>query len=761
MSTFDTLIDEQNLAQQKSLRPFWTLDFKDDKPEGEFHNWLVRAYETDIQRQQRRRQQQKMNLSSYRGVEFTKRPQALTSQDARGVSRRSKNPKVSVNHFLDIINQHVSRVTKFRPAVAAEPASNDHFDQMVAKVCDELMESFWQKVDIDDKVRMHNRVARLLGESFIFPLWNENIGPWHPDWIQEQFKAHGIDRDPKNMKPAEIKDIFRNEIKEIKRIPLIDPSTGQQVQNGLGEDLFIDKPMRIGDIEYKMIWPWNVFTHYVPHGDRTRIEWLGFRESMDVDTARALWPEKAELIQVNSGRKFLDVEELEDVAVSRQVEVYRMFHRTTEALDQGREVIWTRDCVLENKPNMYEIDDQKVIPVDWLVDIDVPAVTRGDSTAQHIRPLQHLFNNAFSMVARNEFIFSHPKWFVPNNSINVESLSNQQTVVTYKGDVTPVMSQPNPTGQGTINWMDRVEENMQKIGGIFGQSRGEPPKGITAAVALSFLDEQESERSSESIANHNKSIRNLARQTAALMGNFYDESDDRLRLILGKSRASELEWFKFADLTGILDMRLHTASALPRQKSTRIQTLLDLSERFPGKLDDRQVLDMLDLGQKDKFISVATTAVRAAEAEEQILDERQTIPDPDKSDDHLMHYRIHLSKVNDPAWKVYATKKQKEAMNDHLSATEMLMLEIMEVNPMYVEQVVTQYPQFPAFHKPGREKLAGLLAPPIPPEAALPPEALPAMEAPLPPELNPETMPMDQAADMEAQMNELLPTDLA
>lgn len=745
MSTFDMLLDYQELATQEGQKPFWTLDLNDESQDSELHKWLNQSFDALQSQGQARRQQQRQNLAAYRGINYRRQPASVGDQEARGVGRRVRNPRIVVNHMLDMVEQHVSRMTKFRPAVEAQPASDDHDDRMTAKVADELIEAFWYREDIDKLLEKLNRGKRILGEHFVFIEWNEHKGPLHPDWLKKTFEANGIKKDPRKLKPAEIKDILRNEVKEWPRVAL-------NIKSDTGEPLYIDRPMRIGDVEYKVVMPWNVFMQRNPEGDFENVDWIIYREKLDVDDVKADYPKLADKIAINDGTRFFDAEKLEEVTSSRYVEVYTMYHRSTRWLDQGRRVKWTRDVILENGPNPYELDDQRILPCVRMMDIQVPGMLNGEGMVKHGRPLQHLYNNAFSMTARNQFLFAHPKWMVPKGSVSAESLANQQTLVQYQGATEPRLAQANPTGQETFAWMEKLKEDYQQLMGIFGQSRGEPPSGITAAVALSFLDEQETERANTSIAEHNRVIKEIARQTLAIMGCFYDESDERLGQLLGRTRASDLEFFRFSDLGNITDVRVNTASSLPRQKAARLQTLLDLSERYPEELDNRQVLDMLDLGQKDKYISVSTVAVRAAEKEQSTLETTGDIPAPEKWEDHLMHYKIHLACVNDPAFKVNTPKERQEKMRDHIAGHELIMMEMMQTNPMFMEAVLAQYPQFPSFYE-GRDELAAMMAPPVPPEGAIPPEGMPAMPMP------PVDMPMGQ--EVPAGLNEVDPMNEA
>ena len=732
MSVFDRWLDDEDLSAAPPKKPFWTIDIED---EDEVKEWVSTAYDDLRQRGRPRVRMMRKNLAAYRGIQYR---QGETRDGESASRRRAKNPRIIVNHLMEMVEQSVSRTTKFRPDIASEPASEDFEDQQIAKINDDLTDALWYRADIDSIYHRHNRQARIFGESYLVVRWNPDIGPYDKDWLQEQFREAGIDKRVSDLSTAELKKIIRKEIKEFKRLPLIGED-GKQVHAVDGTPLYIDKPMRIGDIEYKLWLPFHVWLQRTTSGDYADVEWAVLEERMNVEDAKAKWPEKADQIRANDSERYFDAENLVEAQTNNDVTILHFYHRSIPQLDQGRMITMTRDAVLENKSNPYEWNDQRVFPWDRMTDLDTPAVLNGEAVVRHGRPLQALFNNSISMVARNQFLMAHPKWFYQANSINPDSLSNQATMVAVKGQQYPVMQQASPTGGETFRWMDIVKENFQQIMGVFGVSRGEPPPGVRAGVAIQFLDEQENERANVSIAKHNASVRHTAILTSMNMGIFYDKEDGRLEDLLGKTKASELEFFEFADLTGINDVRVHTASALPRQKAARIQTLLDLSERFPEELDSRQVLDMLDLGQKDKFISLATIAVRSSEKEGDSLIRTGKMESPEKWEDHLMHYKIHMSMMNDPSFKKNATKKMQETMEKHIMAHEMFMSENAKKNPAYLQLLMMKYPNFPVFFEDPELllKLQPQPAMPVAPEEGgqppgpaagpmqLPPEAVP------------------------------------
>ena len=235
---------------------------------------------------------------------------------------------------------------------------------------------------------------------------------------------------------------------------------------------------------------------------------------------------------------------------------------------------------------------------------------------------------------------------------------------------------------------------------MFGVSRGEPPPGIKAGVALQFLAEQENERYNELVLKWNDFIRGVAQMTLSVAGDYYDESDERMVRILGKNNAYMTEFFKASYLDKDYDVRIQNSSALPKSVAARTQTLLDLNERFPNQFGAEQVIDMLDLAQNDKFVDGATVSVRSAEAENEKLAEanrqEEQVLSPEEWEDHVIHWKIHTRQILEYAFKYQTPEDVQQRFKDHVAAHEMFMMEKAKINPLFAQEVqsLKNFPMF-------------------------------------------------------------------
>ena len=142
----------------------------------------------------------------------------------------------------------------------------------------------------------------------------------------------------------------------------------------------------------------------------------------------------------------------------------------------------------------------------------------GVSFFEQIKGLTGTYNNLTNMLIRNAVMVSHPKWFVPAGSVALDRLGNDITIAQYKGPTPPSLAVPPSIPADLFKFRDALKEEFQQISGVFGVSRGEPPAGIKAGVALQFLSEQESERYNELVLKWNEVIRQGAEMTIAEIG---------------------------------------------------------------------------------------------------------------------------------------------------------------------------------------------------------------------------------------------------
>lgn len=673
--SFDDLNNETNYV--KPSRPIYEFDLDDPANEKDVLEWLKGERDYLESEARERVRVMRRNLALYKGIQYQEIESRVDARD-RAADRSQFMRKIVANHLFDLTKNRASRLIKFRPAVAILPTNDELEDKLAAKTCKMLLDHIWYENDFEGVIQAQLATyAQIMGEVYLFVLWDENKGDLSPAYLKAKKKA-----------------------KE-GRIPLLDEN-GQQVIDPQGNKIYVDRVVRIGDVDYQIKMATEVLLQ-----KKARFESVDYCftiEPVSTDHLRMMYPDKASKIK-DQDVQIYDYEKMELKASRRETLLFTFWHKRAPQMDKGRRIVFTNDVILENSEFPFSHDR---LPCVRFTDQDLPGELHGQSFFEQIKGLTGTYNNLTNMFIRNLVMVSHPKWMVPAGSVQMDKLGNDITLVQYKGPQPPVLATAQSIPSDAFQFRDKLKEEFQQISGVFGVSRGEPPPGIKAGIALQFLSEQESERYNELVLKWNEMVRQVAEMTIAVAGDYYDESDERMIRVLGKNNEYMTEFFKVSALEKDYDIRIQNSSALPKSVSARTQTLFDLAERFPDQFTGEQVIDMLDLAQNDKFVDAATVSVRTAEAENEKLYEVKDAEElaPVEWENHILHWKIHTRQMQQFQFKYKTLPAIQERFKDHVMAHEMLMTEQAAKSPAFAQQLAA-LPQFPMFYTPP--------APPAPP----------------------------------------------
>jgi len=688
MDQFYSFDDMDSQQYNKPARPLYELDLDDPKNDENILEWLKGERDYLAEDARDRVRVMRRNLALYKGIQYQELETRIDARD-RAADRSQFLRKIVANHLYDLTKNRASRLVKFRPAVAILPTNDELEDKLAAKSCKMLLDHIWYENDFEGVLQTQLATyAQIMGEVYLFITWNEALGDLSPAYVEAK----------KTVKDG--------------KIPLLDQN-GQQVQDPNGNPIFIDKPVRIGDVDYQITLATDVLLQKKKKWEE--VDYCFTIETISTDALRARYPEKAAKIK-DQDAQIYDYEKMQLVSTRRECLLYTFWHRRTEQMDKGRKLVFTNEVLLENTEFPFS---HRELPCVRFTDMDLPGELHGMSFYEQIKGLTGTYNNITNMLIRNIVMVSHPKWMVPAGSVALDRLGNDITIVQYKGPQAPVLASSQSVPSDVFAFRDKLKEEFQQISGVFGVSRGEPPPGIKAGVALQFLSEQESERYNELVLKWNEVIRQTAAMTIAVAGDYYDKSDERMIRILGKNNEYMTEFFKVSALEKDYDIRVQNSSALPKSVAARTQTLLDLSERFPDQFTGEQVIEMLDLAQSDKFTDAATVAVRTAEAENEKLYEVEDAEElaPVEFENHILHWKIHTRQMQEFQFKYRTSPEIQKRFKDHVAAHEMLMMEQGIKSPAFAEQL-SKLPMFPMFYV---EQVAPMMPPaPMMPEPVKP-----------------------------------------
>jgi hypothetical protein len=663
----------------KEISPFWAIsDISDEK---EVEKWIDNAVSACQSYYRDYFQIQMDNLLLFRGIQWLSADRASNRILDRQGFPNIRNPRIVINHLADFVTQWVSRLTRYRPAVAIYPARSEQLDADDAKIAKSVLDYIWYQARIDETLQDFVRQMKIFGEAYMWITWNPQKGDVHPDWLAAQQQGQ--------------------------KVPVLD-SQGIPVMNTKGEPMFMDHAPHVGEVDYQIDAPWHVFDQ--PCRNRRNIDW-SFRWYLeDVEYLKAKYPDRADEITVDADINNLYTAYRLDVGrLKNQVVVYEFYHRSHEFMEKGRYIKRVKNVILENTDLPYEHGQ---IPYIYMADQEIPDQIRGQSFFQQLFPIQHQINATASLIYKSLVLYAHPKLVIQDGSCDMQQLLNESTVVQYSGGVAPQLLTQSPVAPELFNHMRILEETANKLSGVFTMSRGEAPSGIRAAKALRVLEEQEDKRAYVTAVKYNNiGLVENAKMTLSVAGTFYDDADGRLAQIVGRDNEFKILQFKTANLSKPYHVRVENTTALSLSPAARIDEITELSQMqfTPQSLMQReQVIQLLDMTASDQFKDIVTRAIRCAQSENDDFLAGRFVSAPVETEDFIAHWKIHLQMFQSREWKELVSPERKQAAQQHLLITEYAMhkkaygiigpatgVPIAVGNPIFAQRLMTECPDFP------------------------------------------------------------------
>lgn len=676
-NTFDDLTHSDNSGNNTKITPYWTVAKKSQE---EKFRWLKDAFVELVERNEAKIRLINSNYLFYKG-EVLAGDRAYREDDVDEITDRAHDTKLYVNYIKKLLEEQVNRLLELKPNIDVMPVHNENEDKVGAKAAKYLLDTVWYEENIDKVLRRVTNTAKIAGEHYVGVFWDEEKGEIDPDYKEAQKKTKG-------------------------RIPVLDED-GNEV-----EDLYVDTILTQGDIKYEHIDARKILLEPVESGEWDDVNWVMVFRAEYCDKVKKRFPSKQDMVKkfspVDAGINFFTQDEIDRLNREGRTLVITLYHRPTYDLPEGAEVTFTVDGILDDCKHKY---NHRKLPIIRRTDIDTPGELRAASFIEDVKGLQIQYFTLTSGILANQRLFAYPKWFVPFGSVSKQALATGRGILQYKGQRAPTVYSPSPTPREIFETRDGFREEMRFIGTGSENTPGTPPPGITAGVALQFLNEQDLKRYNTDVAKHFEFIKEMALMTLSVCGQYYGEDHERLNKLVGKNNEHSIREFKNVDLNRPYDIRVAQSSGLPDTKAARVQTIIDLASQFEGLFTREQLLDALELGDANKLFDQSTAAVRSAESIVEDILQGLSVSEPQPYENLLIQWKVIITQMQQRYFKETVPVDRRDALIEYLMAMEMLMMEKAEVNPKFAMEL-EQLSLFPAV----------FVLPPPPPPPPLPGE---------------------------------------
>lgn len=217
-----------------------------------------------------------------------------------------------------------------------------------------------------------------------------------------------------------------------------------------------------------------------------------------------------------------------------------------------------------------------------------------DSVINDLIPIQREYNRTRGQIIEAKNRMAHPQLLAAEGSIDASKVTTEPgQVILYKlGFPAP---QPLPMQNMPAYVMQEVSQLLSDFEDISGQhdvSRGQSPPGVTAATAISFLQEQDETMLAPTFASIEEAFEKIGYQTLCYVKQYWDV--DRYVKVVGTDGQFNVMTFQGSDLRSNTDIRIEAGSALPTSKSAKQALLMDLMTQ--GFIPPEKGLELMDVG---------------------------------------------------------------------------------------------------------------------------------------------------------------------
>jgi hypothetical protein len=237
-----------------------------------------------------------------------------------------------------------------------------------------------------------------------------------------------------------------------------------------------------------------------------------------------------------------------------------------------------------------------------------------DSVLVDINPLQRGYNRIKSQVTESLNRMARPQLLSPKGAIDPNKVTSEPGLII---EYLPFGNKPEPLPMQAIpsyvlEEMDRLRSEMEDISGQHAVSTGQAPgSGVTAATAISFLQERDDSMMGTTYDSIEAGVEKIARHSLQLVVDYWDMP--RIIGTTGLDQSFDALELKGTDVANGKNIRVEGGSSLPSSKAARQALLMDMVKL--GIISGDQFLDMLEIGGTKNITDLVRVDLRQAQRE--------------------------------------------------------------------------------------------------------------------------------------------------
>ena len=494
-----------------------------------------------------------------------------------------------INHFRNIAQHILVMVTANRPSFQARSTNTDHKSIVQTNLANSLLDYYMREKRLEKHLRLAVEYAIVMGSGYIKMEWNATTG--------------------------EIYDF------------------NEETQT----------PVYEGDVVFTNLSPYDVV--FDSTKETAEMDWVIVRSWKSKFDIAAKYPELAKEIKGLQTKSDMSKFKLVGSSYDKttDIPVYEFYHRRSEALPDGRYLLYLEDdIILSDSPMPY-----RELPVYRITPSDILGTPYGYTSMFDLLPIQDAVNSLYSTALTNQNAFGVQNIYVPRGAdISINQLGGALNVI--EGNLQAGKPEPlnlTQTPKEIFEFMAQLEAKMETISGVSSVARGQPEPSLKSGNALALIQSQSLQFMSGLQGQYIQLIEDVGTGLVNLLKDF--ASVPRVSAIVGKNNKAEMKQFTGDDLSTVNRVIVDVGNALAQTTAGRVQIAEQLLQMMPEQMTPQQYINIMNTGEIETMTGPINDELSLIKSENERLVDGTVGVLAIVTDDHQMHLKEHKSVIND------------------------------------------------------------------------------------------------------------------
>jgi len=497
--------------------------------------------------------------------------------------------QLPINHIRNLAQHMYVMTTSSRPSMEARAANADYKSSAQVTLANGLLDYYMREKRLERYINKAVELAVVLGAGYVKIEWDATSGKV----IEE------------------------------------DEETGEKIFEG--------------DLKFTNVSPFDVV--FDVNREDNNHDWILVRTYKNKFDLAAKYPELEDEIlslDTKSSRDRYSLQIFRKVE-SDEVEVWTMYHRKSDAMPKGRELVFLSDDIV-----LYDSElPYRRIPIFRMSPNEILGTAFGYSNLFDLLPIQEGINHLYSAIMSNNIAFATQNLFVKSGSnIDITNLGGGLNVI--QGLEKPEVLNLLGTSQETFSFLSTLEGKMEQLSGVNSVTRGtpDPAANLRSGNSLALIQSMAIQFNSGLQNQYVQLIEDLGIAIIEILQDY--ALAPRVASIVGVNNKQYLVSFKSTDIPDINRILVDVGNPLAKTTAGRVQMAEQLMQMKPEEFSIQQYAQVINTGRIDGMLESPVDQSILIQQENERLLEGTDVPALiiDDHKEHILRHRIILNDID-------------------------------------------------------------------------------------------------------------------